>query len=239
MPGDLGSLLAVLSKNDPSVILRHGQMHVVEPQHLAPGHHRERETKTVQLVTRQITVQTLQVRPVLVVAPRQGVPDHIRHSSDQFPRRVLAAVDRKIHGVLDDVVELCVHGLGVAELQRWKLGIVVDDVGIVGDEIPTAREGILHGTDENGEQGQIGLGAVLQLVLEDLDDRGDAGDGEEALVLLEEAHHGALLQLPLTRDQVTTARRGNICHGALELDKQARVTRPRTNQQYGISRAPK
>lgn len=77
MPGDLGSLGAMLAVDDPGMVLGHGQVHVLESEHLASRDHSERDSKAVQLVCCQITIQALKMRSVLVVAPGERVPNNI------------------------------------------------------------------------------------------------------------------------------------------------------------------
>lgn len=87
-----------------------------------------------------------------------------------------------------------IERLGDVELEGRQLGLVVDDLLAV--ERAVARERILNGADEDGEEREIWLGVVLQLVLEDAHDRGDALDGKKRALELAEGSHRALAHAP-------------------------------------------
>lgn len=165
-------------------------MHILESQNLTASHHSKGDSVTVQLIRRQITVETLQMRAVLVVAPGKRIPYHVRHFLDKLPGSVLGIVYGEIDGTLDHRVEFVVERLGDVVLESRQHRLVVDGALLRGEDA-IARQGVLHGADEDREQREIRLGAVLQLILEDLHDRGDAPDREQGPVPVMKARHVA------------------------------------------------
>lgn len=130
------------------------------------------------------------MRAVLVVAPGKRVPYHVRYLLDEFSGGVLGVIYGKIDGALDHRVEFGIERLGDVVLDSRQHRLVVDGALLRGEDA-IARQGVLDGADEDREQREIRLGAVLQLILEDLHDRGDAPDREQGPVPVMKARHVA------------------------------------------------
>lgn len=97
MPRDFGSLCAVLAINNPRMILGHCQVNILEAEHLTAGNNGKRHSKAIELVGSQVTVEALQVSSILVVAPRQRVPNNVRDFFHKLPRCVFTTVQREIN----------------------------------------------------------------------------------------------------------------------------------------------
>jgi len=112
MPSNFRCFRSVLSIYDPGMIFWHGQMYIFESQDLAASYYSERNTVAVQLVCRQVTIEALQMRAVLVITSGERIPDYIRHLLHEFSSGIFSVVDSEIDGALDHCVELGVECFG-------------------------------------------------------------------------------------------------------------------------------
>lgn len=165
------------------------------------------------------------MRPVFVVTSGKRVPYHVRDLLDELPGGVFGVVYGKINGALDYRVELSIERLGDVILDGRQYRLIVNGVLLLAEGV-IARQRVLDGADEDREQREIRLGAVLQLILEDLHDRGDAPDREEGPVPVMKARHVACRKRPAENEnwEAGTARARAHDDGEREKIYDARVS---------------
>lgn len=161
-------------------------------------------------LTRQVAVQALQVRAILVVAPGQRVPNDVGHPLHQLPAGVAVAFVelQRVHAALDQRVELGVERLDDVQLdvgqpQRHLVEVQVHvaagrgrgrrrRVGHVDGRRPHAGHRVLDGAGHQGQQQQVRF-AFLQLAAEHGQHGGYVAHREQVGVLFEHFQgHGRL-----------------------------------------------
>lgn len=136
------------------------------------------------------TEERLYVSTVLEVGAAQAVPDHVRHFLHQLSAGAFGRPSElgEVHGAADLSREALVQCRDHAQLHGRKAGArTVRDQGLEADardvhgDHPVHGEEVLDETQDQGQEGEVGLGFV-ELGFEELDHAVDPPQGEVFLL---------------------------------------------------------